>query len=34
LVGATPERGGWTEDAWLDVAHNLVDAAEAEDGFC
>ena len=33
-VGAVPERGGWTEDAWLDVMHNLVDAAEAADGFC
>ena len=34
LVNATPTRGGWTEDAWLDVLHNLVDAAEAEEGFC
>jgi len=34
LVGATPELGGWTEDAWLDVLHNLVDAADAADGVC
>jgi hypothetical protein len=24
MVNQTPERGGWTEDAWLDVLHNLV----------
>jgi len=34
LVGSTPTRGGWTEDAWLDVLHNLVDALEAADGVC
>jgi hypothetical protein len=33
-VGATPERGGWTEDAWLDVLHNLVTHLDAEDGVC
>ncbi len=34
LVGSTPTRGGWTEDAWLDVLVNLVDAAEAAEGVC
>ena len=34
LVGSTPTRGGWTEDAWLDVLHNLVDGLEAMDGVC
>ena len=34
VVNATPERGGWTEDAWLDVLHNMVDAADAGEGVC
>jgi hypothetical protein len=34
MVNETPTRGGWTEDAWLDVLHNLVDALEAADGHC
>lgn len=34
-VGSTPTKGGWTEDAWSDVLHNLVDYMEAgEDGQC
>jgi len=27
-------RGGWTEDAWLDVMHSMVDGLEAQEGFC
>ena len=34
LVNAAPTRGGWTEDGWLDVLHNLVDYLDAEDGVC
>jgi hypothetical protein len=34
LVNATPTRGGWTEDAWLDVLGNVVDALDASDGVC
>ena len=34
MINEAPTRGGWTEDAWLDVLHNLVDHLEAEDGFC
>ena len=33
-VGAVPEQGGWTEDAWTDVLHNIVDVMEAADGVC
>jgi hypothetical protein len=33
-VNVAPTRGGWTEDAWLDVLHNLVDHLEAVDGIC
>jgi hypothetical protein len=33
-VDVAPTRGGWTQDAWLDVLHNLVDHLEAEDGVC
>ena len=33
-VNATPSRGGWSEDAWLDVVLNVLDAAEAAEGFC
>jgi len=34
LVGSTPTKGGWTEDAWSDVLHNLVDFLEASEGHC
>jgi len=34
MVNTAPTRGGWTEDAWLDVLHNLVDHLDAEDGIC
>lgn len=34
LVNATPTRGGWTEDAWLDVLGNVIDALDASEGAC
>jgi len=34
LVNSTPTRGGWTEDAWLDVLVNMVQAQDAAEGVC
>jgi hypothetical protein len=35
MLEKTPTKGGWTEDAWLDVLHNLVTFMDAgEDGVC
>lgn len=34
LVNSRPSRGGWTEDAWLDVLGNVIDALDANDGIC